>query len=132
MPTANRPRTPREWWPREPRLGLDPDAERVPVERRAIRDRYDGQVALVGRRFAAYPELRAALDALLGVGPGDHPAVLARAARGYSRELIRRWMSAPRPLRGTSGWSAPRPVCAALTTAPLPAWEGVVSHGRPP
>ena len=34
-----------------------------------IDDRYDGQVGLIGRRFAAYPELRAALDALPGWGP---------------------------------------------------------------
>jgi len=34
-----------------------------------IGDRYDGQVGLIGRRFAAYPELRAALDALPGWGP---------------------------------------------------------------
>jgi hypothetical protein len=31
-----------------------------------VDDRYDGQVAVIGRGFPAYPELRAALDALPG------------------------------------------------------------------
>jgi len=34
-----------------------------------INERYDGQVAVIGRRSAAYPGLRAALDALPGWGP---------------------------------------------------------------
>ena len=33
-----------------------------------IRDRYDGQVAMIGRRFAVYPDLRATLDALSAHG----------------------------------------------------------------
>jgi hypothetical protein len=34
-----------------------------------INERYDGQVAMIGRRFTAYPGLRAALEALPGWGP---------------------------------------------------------------
>ena len=42
-----------------------------------VSERYDGQVAVIGRRFPAYPGLRAALDALPGWGPGNRPAVPA-------------------------------------------------------
>ena len=73
-----------------------------------IDDRYDGQVGLIGRRFAAYPELRAALDALPGWGPVTVRLFL-RELRGVWPEGLRRWTSAPRLRRGTSGWPAPGP-----------------------
>ena len=55
-----------------------------------IDDRYDGQVGLIGRRFAAYPELRAALDALPGWGPVT--------VRLFLRELRGVWPGADPPL----------------------------------
>ncbi len=55
-----------------------------------IDDRYDGQVGLIGRRFAAYPELRAALDALPGWGPVT--------VRLFLRELRGVWPAAGPPL----------------------------------
>ena len=55
-----------------------------------IDDRYDGQVGLIGRRFAAYPELRAALDALPGWGPVT--------VRLFLRELRGVWPGAGPPL----------------------------------
>ncbi len=55
-----------------------------------IDDRYDGQVGLIGRRFAAYPELRAALDALPGWGPVT--------VRLFLRELRGVWPGAGLPL----------------------------------
>ena len=55
-----------------------------------IADRYDGQVGLIGRRFAAYPELRAALDALPGWGPVT--------VRLFLRELRGVWPGAGPPL----------------------------------
>ncbi len=65
-----------------------------------IDDRYDGQVGLIGRRFAAYPELRAALDALPGWGPVTVRLFL-RELRGVWPEPARRWTSAPRRGRHT-------------------------------
>ncbi len=44
-------------------------AERLLELCEVIRDRYDGQAAVIGRRFTAYSDLRAALDALPGWGP---------------------------------------------------------------
>jgi hypothetical protein len=55
-----------------------------------IRDRYDDQVGLIGRRFAAYPELHAALDALPGWGPVT--------IRLFLRELRGVWPGAEPPL----------------------------------
>lgn len=55
-----------------------------------IDDRYDGQVAVIGCRFAAYPELRAALDALPGWGPVT--------VRLFLRELRGVWPGADPPL----------------------------------
>ena len=58
-----------------------------------IDDRYDGQAGLIGRRFAAYPELRAALDALPGWGP-----VTVRLFLRELRELRGVWPGAGPPL----------------------------------
>jgi hypothetical protein len=55
-----------------------------------IRDRYDGQAAVIGRRFTAYPDLRAALDALPGWGPVT--------IRLFLRELRGVWPGADPPL----------------------------------
>lgn len=55
-----------------------------------IRDRYDGQAAMIGRRFTAYPDLRAALDALPGWGPVT--------VRLFLRELRGTWPGARPPL----------------------------------
>jgi len=52
--------------------------------------RYGGQVAVIGSRFAAYPELRAALDALPGWGPVT--------VRLFLRELRGVWPGADPPL----------------------------------
>jgi hypothetical protein len=54
-----------------------------------INERYDGQVAVIGRRFAAYPGLRAALDALPGWGPVT--------VRLFLRELRGVWPGADPP-----------------------------------
>ena len=55
-----------------------------------INERYDGQVAVIGRRFAAYPDLHAALDALPGWGPVT--------IRLFLRELRGVWPGADPPL----------------------------------
>lgn len=55
-----------------------------------IDDWYDGQVAVIGRRFRAYPELSAALDALPGWGPVT--------VRLFLRELRGVWPGADPPL----------------------------------
>ena len=55
-----------------------------------ISERYDGQVAVIGRRFAAYPALHAALDALPGWGPVT--------VRLFLRELRGVWPGADPPL----------------------------------
>jgi len=55
-----------------------------------INERYDGQVGVIGRRFAAYPALRAALDALPGWGPVT--------IRLFLRELRGVWPGADPPL----------------------------------
>jgi hypothetical protein len=55
-----------------------------------INERYDGRVAVIGRRFTAYPELRAALDALPGWGPVT--------VRLFLRELRGVWPGADPPL----------------------------------
>jgi len=55
-----------------------------------IDHRYDGQVAVIGRRFRAYPELCAALDALPGWGPVT--------VRLFLRELRGVWPGADPPL----------------------------------
>jgi hypothetical protein len=54
-----------------------------------INERYDGQVAVIGHRFAAYPGLRAALDALPGWGPVT--------VRLFLRELRGVWPGADPP-----------------------------------
>ncbi len=58
-----------------------------------IDDRYDGQVAVLGRRFTAYPELHAALDALPGWGPVTVGLFLREL-----RELRGVWPGADPPL----------------------------------
>ena len=65
-------------------------AERLLELCEVIRDRYDGQAAVIGRRFAAYPDLRAALDALPGWGPVT--------VRLFLRELRGTWLGAGPPL----------------------------------
>jgi len=65
-------------------------AERLLELCEVIRDRYDGQAAVIGRRFAAYPDLRAALDALPGWGPVT--------VRLFLRELRGTWPGADPPL----------------------------------
>jgi len=55
-----------------------------------VDDRYDGQAAVIGRRFAAYPELCAALNALPGWGPVT--------IRLFLRELRGVWPGADPPL----------------------------------
>jgi hypothetical protein len=55
-----------------------------------VNDRYDGQVAVIGRRFPAYPELCAALDALPGWGEVT--------VRLFLRELRGVWPGAQPPL----------------------------------
>jgi hypothetical protein len=55
-----------------------------------INERYDGQVAVIGGRFAAYPALHAALDALPGWGPVT--------VRLFLRELRGVWPGADPPL----------------------------------
>lgn len=54
-----------------------------------VNERYDGRVAVIGRRFAAYPGLRAALDALPGWGPVT--------VRLFLRELRGVWPGADPP-----------------------------------
>jgi hypothetical protein len=54
-----------------------------------ISERYDGQVAVIGRRFGDYPGLRAALDALPGWGPVT--------VRLFLRELRGVWPGADPP-----------------------------------
>jgi hypothetical protein len=65
-------------------------AERLLELCEIINERYDGQVAVIGRRFAAYPALRAALDALPGWGPVT--------IRLFLRELRGVWPGADPPL----------------------------------
>ena len=55
-----------------------------------IGERYDGQVAVIGRRFPGYPELSTALDALPGWGPVT--------VRLFLRELRGAWPGADPPL----------------------------------
>lgn len=55
-----------------------------------IDERYDGQVAVIGRRFTTHPELSAALDALPGWGPVT--------IRLFLRELRGVWPGADPPL----------------------------------
>ena len=55
-----------------------------------VNERYDGQVAVIGRHFAAYPGLGAALDALPGWGPVT--------VRLFLRELRGVWPGADPPL----------------------------------
>ena len=57
---------------------------------------------MIGRRFAAYPALHAALDALPGWGRVTVRLFL-RELRGVWPEPARRWTSAPRPPHATSG-----------------------------
>jgi hypothetical protein len=54
-----------------------------------VGERYDGQVAVIGRSFPAYPALRAALDALPGWGPVT--------VRLFLRELRGVWPGADPP-----------------------------------
>ncbi len=54
-----------------------------------VDERYDGQVAVIGRRFPTYPELSAALDALPGWGPVT--------VRLFLRELRGVWPGADPP-----------------------------------
>jgi len=60
-------------------------AERLLQLCEVIRDRYDGQAAVIGRRFAAYQDLRAALDAL----PGWGPVTVRRLALAHGRAMGR-------------------------------------------
>ena len=55
-----------------------------------VDERYDGQVAVIGRRFTTHPELCAALDALPGWGPVT--------IRLFLRELRGVWLGADPPL----------------------------------
>ena len=55
-----------------------------------VNERYDGQVAVIGRSFPAYPDLSAALDALPGWGPVT--------IRLFLRELRGVWPGAGPPL----------------------------------
>lgn len=55
-----------------------------------VDDRYGGQVGVIGRRFTAYPQLYAALDALPGWGPVT--------IRLFLRELRGVWPGADPPL----------------------------------
>jgi len=55
-----------------------------------VDERHDGQVAVIGRSFAAYPDLHAALDALPGWGPVT--------IRLFLRELRGVWPGAEPPL----------------------------------
>jgi hypothetical protein len=54
-----------------------------------VGERYDGQIAVIGRSFPAYPALRAALDALPGWGPVT--------VRLFLRELRGVWPGADPP-----------------------------------
>jgi hypothetical protein len=78
-----------------------------------IDDRYGGQVAVIGRRVAAYPELSAALDTLPGWGPVT--------IRLFLRELRGVWPGAGPPLNERAaatarhlGLAGARPAMAGL------------------
>ena len=88
-------------------------AERLLELCEVIRDRYDGQAAVIGRRFTAYSDLRAALDALPGWGPVTIRLFLRelRGASAGSRPAAgrscRSRRAAPRPDRRPRGADGP-------------------------
>jgi len=90
-------------------------AERLLELCEIINERYDGQVAVIGRRFAAYPALRAALDALPGWGPVT--------IRLFLRELRGVWPGAGPPLDE-------RALAAAHHLEPLGGRPGVTDLAR--
>ena len=90
-------------------------AERLLELCEVVRDRYDGQVAVIGRRFTAYPDLRAALDALPGWGPVT--------IRLFLRELRGVWPGADPPLDE-------RALAAARHLEPLVARAGLTDLAR--
>ncbi len=65
-------------------------ATRLVALAEVIGERYDAQVAVIGRRYPGYPELQAALDALPGWGPTTVGLFL--------RELRGTWPGAQPPL----------------------------------
>jgi hypothetical protein len=65
-------------------------ATRLQALSEVVEVRYDGQAALIGRRFVTYPELSAALDVLPGWGPVT--------IRLFLRELRGVWPGAQPPL----------------------------------
>ncbi len=84
-------------------------AERLMALSEVIGERYGEQVAEIGRRYQAYPELRAALDALPGWGP--------TTVQLFLRELRGVWPGAQPPLDGRAafamhhlGLAGPQPV----------------------
>lgn len=72
-------------------------ATRLQALSELVGERYDGQAAVIGQRFTAYPELRQALDVLPGWGPVTIQLFL--------RELRGVWPGAQPPLdqRAASG-----------------------------
>lgn len=93
-------------------------AERLLQLCEVIRDRYDGQAAVIGRRFAAYPELRAALDALPGWGPVTVGLFL--------RELRGTWPGARPPLDDRAA-AAARHLGLTAARAGLPGLAGLAA-----
>jgi len=84
-----------------------------------ISERFDGQVAVIGRRFTSYPELCAALDALPGWGPvtiGLFLRELRGVWPGAEPPLAERAAEAARHL-GLHGCSSGLPGLAGLAAA---------------
>lgn len=73
-------------------------ADRLRLLSELIDERYDGQVAVIGRRYRDYPALRAALLALPGWGPVTTELFL--------RELRGVWPGARPPLDPRAAWAA--------------------------
>jgi hypothetical protein len=89
-------------------------AERLQALAEVVGERYDAQVAMIGRRHTGYPELRAALDALPGWGP--------TTVQLFLRELRGVWPGAQPPLGDRAAFAAlhlglagPHPADADLT-----------------
>ncbi len=72
-------------------------AERLQALSEVIGERYDEQVAEIGRLHRSYPELRAALDALPGWGP--------TTVQLFLRELRGVWPGAQPPLDGRAAFA---------------------------